>query len=95
MSEAGGFQGRKCMNKSWLSTVRDPRDLEQAGLPSLVDLLMVDGIQGLETRLAGLPEFERKRLMDRVIRLRQAEVRRLCDAALRGGVCYTTGGRTP
>ncbi len=52
---------------------------EQAQLSSLADL----DIQELETRLADLPKLERSRLIDRAIRMRQAEMRRLADAARR------------
>lgn len=40
-------------------------------------------LQELETRLVDLPERERRQLIDRAIRTRQAEERRQCDAALR------------
>ncbi len=43
-------------------------------------------IQELETRLADLPELERRRLIDRAIRMRQVEMRCLADAGRREGI---------
>jgi len=73
------------MNAHAPATVRGPRALDDAWLSSLADSSTDDDIQGLETRLAGLPELERKQFIDKVIRTRQARARRLADAALRGG----------
>jgi len=60
--------------------------MDDARLSSLADLSTVDDIQELETRLADLPELERRQIMDRVIRTRQAKARRLADAARHGEV---------